>query len=435
MIGKPTIHGVSIRLAASILLALVFMTIVLQTYFPLDISTSISSPHQFSSRYTSRPSKYSTSFVAENALIQNDSLLINTASAKNINMPEHNMSSVQLTIPKRITNASQQTITHIGFLKVHKAGSETMQNIFFRFGLKHNLTFVLPEKGRYFRRTGSAMPVRPGNHHDILAVHSVYSRKLFRSVLPIDSVNIGIIREPLERMVSAAYYYRDVMKRRDLLKVPKLNFIHNIVNQPHLYDRKPFSRTKNSMGQDFGFSSTITINDTEEIEKQLDLLKKDFKLVLVLERFEESLILMKRTLNWDLEDVIYLKRNSHAHKPVVLSPNELNKFKSTCFLDYVVYETFYEIFDKKIAAEGPDFVSEVEHFKSVLHLVKDYCEQISKNLSHKSLRIAQSAWNEPFEISNQDCRFLQMNDFIDFIKRRHRELNGISSLRKKRGVQ
>ena len=32
----------------------------------------------------------------------------------------------------------------IAFAKTHKTGSSTLQNIFFRFGVKHNLTFALP---------------------------------------------------------------------------------------------------------------------------------------------------------------------------------------------------------------------------------------------------------------------------------------------------
>ncbi|XP_045210111.1 galactose-3-O-sulfotransferase 2-like [Mercenaria mercenaria] len=436
MIGKQKRKGITKWLAISILLALVSVTTILQAYSFLGVSTRIASTHKYiKSHITNR--KQNTSMVTENASIQNDNIFkylevkpVKSTSTRNIftyNIPEYNTKSVNIT-PKALSNTSQKKITHIGFLKVHKAGSTTMQNIFFRFGLKYNLTFVLPEKGHYFLSTKSAMPVAPGNHRDILACHSVYSRNLFGSVLPEDTVNIGIIREPLERMISAAYYYRDVWKSPLLVKVPRLNFIHNLVNRPHLYELKPFTKTKNAMGQDFGFSPTTSINDTDYIKKHLDLLKKDFKQVLVMERFEESLILMKRTLNWDLADVIYLKTNSHAHQPVILTPYELDKFKSTCFLDYAVYETFYEIFDKKIAAEGPDFINEVEHFKSVLQLVKDFCELGTRKL----LKIAQSAWNEPFEVTKQDCLYMQMKElkFVEFLKRRHRELNIMYDLMK-----
>ncbi|XP_053375358.1 galactose-3-O-sulfotransferase 2-like [Mercenaria mercenaria] len=402
MIKKPMGDGIPKWLMISTLFVVVCALAVIETLLPLHTSTSIPPPRQYS---VNKSSSHNSNRKYIGSIVQKDLLQIT---------------------PKSSTKGKRRKVTHIGFLKVYKAGSSTLANIFFRFGINHNLTFVLPTKGYQFMGTNySAMPVKPGQHRDILACHSVYSRIFFGSVLPEDSVKIGIIREPSERMVSAAYYYRDVWKRKYLLKVPKLNFIHNLVERPDLYETKPFSETKNAMGHVFGFSPSITVNDTEAIEKHLDLLKKDFKQVLVMERFEESLILMKRTLNWDLADVIYLKRNSHAHQPVIFGPDELKKFKNTCFLDYAVYETFYEIFDKKIDAEGPDFINEVEHFNSVLQSVRDFCKLGSMNPPQISLRISQSVWNEPFEVTKQDCHYMKMGAFklMDFLKERHREMN------------
>ena len=36
---------------------------------------------------------------------------------------------------------------NVVFLKTHKTASSTIQNIFFRYGLRNNLRFALPEKG------------------------------------------------------------------------------------------------------------------------------------------------------------------------------------------------------------------------------------------------------------------------------------------------
>jgi hypothetical protein len=231
-------------------------------------------------------------------------------------------------------------------------------------------------------------------------------------------------------MISAAYYYRDVWRSPMLIDVPRLNFIHNLVNRPDLYERKPFTKTKNAMGQDFGFAPTVTINDTDIIKDHLEMLTKDFKLVLLMEKFDESLILMKRTLNWDLSDIIYLTSNSHAHQPVILNPTELDKFKSTCFLDYAVFEKFNETFHEKLSAEGLHFMEEVEHFKSVLELVKDYCVMKGAKRESKPLNIVESEWNEPFKIKHNDCHYMQMKElpFVDFLKRRHREANILNDL-------
>lgn len=318
-------------------------------------------------------------------------------------------------------NKNHSKVYHIGFLKVHKAGSTTMQNIFFRFGLKHDLTFVVPRHMNYFLSTESALPVKNGSHMDILACHSVYSRKLFSSVLPADSVMIGIIRDPLERMISAAYYFRDVWKNRDLSRVPRKNFIQNLINRPDLYDRLPFSKTKNSMGEDFGFPSKTTINDQTNIKNRLEMLKSDFMLVLVMERFEESLVLLKRYLHWDFSDIIYLKANSHFHQNISLAKSEKEKFKRTCFLDYAIYDTFYEIFDEKVKNEGAGFQDEVNHFRSILPLVEDFCSGYSIKKLPLTLIVSASKWNEKFAVTYRDCRYMKLEElkFLKVIRQRH----------------
>ena len=407
---------------------MVSVVIVLQSYTLLRIFKLISSPHNEITHH--EPYK--------NVTMTARSTVTTPSFTRKTSQKEQNQTlEKDIVTPKELTlfpqrNVSKPKITHIGFLKVHKAGSTTIQNFFFRFGLKHNLTFALPEEQHFFAKNVVAMPVVPGHHRDILACHSRYSRSFFESVLPKDTVNIGIIREPLDRMISAAYYYRDVWRRPLLINVPRLNFIHNLVNRPDLYELKPFSETKNAMGDDFGFSPTITVNDTVKIKHHLEMLKKDFELVLVMEKIDESLILMKRTLNWELSDVIYLKSNSHAHKPVLLNQTELSKFKNTCFLDYAVFDTFNEIFDARLSLEGSEFRQEVEHFKSVLDLVKDYCDKKSKVRLRKSLNIDKSAWNERFEITDGDCYYLQMKEirFVDFLKRRHREMNIVNDLKR-----
>ncbi|KAL4225543.1 galactose-3-O-sulfotransferase 1 [Mactra antiquata] len=316
--------------------------------------------------------------------------------------------------------------THIAFLKVHKAGSTTMQNMFFRFGLKYNLTFVLPGKGNYFLRTSQALPVRDGNHFDILACHSVYDRGLYRSVLPNDTVNVAIIRDPLERMVSAAYYYRDMWHSPPLVKVPKINFIHNIILRPDLYEKSTYSKTKNAMGKDFGFLDSVTKNDTEKIKTHLLMLDNDFKLVMVMERFDESLVLMKRYLNWRMEDIIYLLSNSHDHQPVVLNKTEKALFKSTCFLDYAIYDFFTKIFEERVRKEGTSLKIEVAYFKKILENVKNFCT--SNKLSYVSLNIEQSQWNNPFRITYEDCTYMKLRElkFIYLLRTRHLSKNNVS---------
>lgn len=315
--------------------------------------------------------------------------------------------------------------THIAFLKVHKAGSTTMQNMFFRFGMKHNLNILLPTKGNYFGAKKHQMPIRPLNHYDIFAIHTVYSKILFDSLLPVDSVKIGIVREPVDRMMSAAYYYRDVMRKKYLRKVPRENFITNLIRYPELYEHETFSNTRNTMAWDFGFSKDIRQSDVEKIQLYLNQLNSEFSLVLVVEKMEESLVLMRRLLRWSISDIIYLKINKHTHQPAVLTEEDKAKFRNTSFLDFEIYRYFRKVLDEKLEQEENDFWDEVNYFKTLLNRVSEFC---LKGNDVKSLFVEKSAWNEDFSVTRSDCQWMTIPEmaFIKSLRERHKQMHQLT---------
>lgn len=324
--------------------------------------------------------------------------------------------------PKGFDSNNYET-RHIGFLKVHKAGSSTLQNIIFRFGMKRNLTFVLPRNGNFFN-AARTLPVPPGGHYDILAIHSSYRKEDYDRLLPEDKVNIAIVREPIVRLISAAFYYRDVFNVGHLRKVPKTNFIHELISRPEKYERASFSETKNSMGKDFGFKATMKVTDTDKIKQKIYSLDKEFFLVLITDRFDESLVLMRRRLNWKLSDMLYIARNTHEHQPVIITEKLREKYRNTSFMDFALYDHFAKIFDEKVIAEGPAFHQEVQYLQHVLKKTASFCE--NDRSKRASLFIPASAWNDGFKVSDSDCTLMQMNglEFLADLRARHIRMNG-----------
>lgn len=322
-------------------------------------------------------------------------------------------------------NTSNKEIRHIGFLKVYKAASSTVQNIFFRFGLKRNLNFVFPRKDQHFHSIDQLMPIKPPEHYDILAIHTIFKEELF-TVLPNDSINVAIVREPLDRMVSAAFYYRDVFSDPYLTRIPKEGFIENLVNQSELYDKDYFSRTKNSMAKDFGFPTGLTIRDANKINEILDYLDKRFKFIMVAERFDESLVLLKRLLNWKLSNILYIQSNTHSHTgPRPLSEEAMEKFRKTCFLDYMIYARFKSKFDAIVKQQGAGFQQEVEQFRAILNATSLFCRSKGVESSNSSISIGESIWNSEFLVISRDCELMNKKvwDFILMMIGRQSKLN------------
>ncbi|MEW8547337.1 MAG: sulfotransferase family 2 domain-containing protein [Candidatus Thiodiazotropha sp.] len=319
---------------------------------------------------------------------------------------------------------------HIAFLKVHKAGSTTMQNIFFRFGLKHNLTFVLNQDiNGYWPDCATCpnkiLPVKTGNHFDIFATHTAYHQQSFGKFLPQDKVTVAIVREPFERFVSAAYYYRDARNAKYLQKVSKKTFVHDLVMHSDIYDTDQFSRTKNAMGRDFGFSSSIKETDKGLIFNYLQQLNREFNFVSIMERFEESAVLLKRFMNWTTPDIVYLQKNSNTHDVVNATEAMRGKHRKLNFLDYALYEFFLREFERKIEAEKNEFKEEVEQLRIVLNRTKYFCEDSQEKT--KVLNIMASRWNDYFTISKEDCAWMKLSekDFISFLRKRHKAMQGL----------
>ncbi|XP_045159392.1 galactose-3-O-sulfotransferase 2-like isoform X2 [Mercenaria mercenaria] len=308
-------------------------------------------------------------------------------------------------------------LRHIAFLKVHKAGSSTMQNIFFRFGLKYNLNVFVPNTGNFLRSRYQIIPLKGNDHYDIIACHTYYKNFRLFNILPSDAVKIGIVREPLSRMISSAYFYRDMSRFPYLVRVPDSKFINNLVNYPERFERKYFSFTRNAMARDFSFPY-YQPSDKAHIQKYLNKLNEEILLVLVLERFNESLVLMKRILNWRLTDIIYLASNTHEHEQVFLNETEVANFKMTNFLDFEIYQYFLKVLESKLQQVSKGFNEEVTFFKIVLEKVSFFCTDYHQT-ERQTLVIEGFDRGDDIIVSETDCKLMQRS-----------EQHFISSLRK-----
>ena len=178
------------------------------------------------------------------------------------------------------------------------------------------------------------------------------------------------------------------------------------------------------MGRDFGFNRTTKEGDTRTILEKVKSLDKEFKLVLVMERFEESLVLMKRYLNWKMSDILFIQLISHKHSPVVnFTEAERKKHKSTCFMDYAIYDFFTKVCKDKVKAEGPLFQDEVKQFKAILRQVRSFCDKKTAG----DLKVAASRWNQDFVFTKSDCDLMKLEEtkFINNLRTKHKLMNDI----------
>ncbi|XP_037793108.1 galactosylceramide sulfotransferase-like [Penaeus monodon] len=230
---------------------------------------------------------------------------------------------------------------HVMFLKTHKCASSTVQNIFLRYGYTNNLTFALPGAGNYLGNPGlfkaglipkSLLP--PSGKVDIFAVHTRLNFKDHSSVLHNDTRWVTLVRDP-------ATLYESLF-----------NFFH-LKNGYNLdlssFSSQPMARLmelpryggkfgKNQMLFDLGYSDNMSVTQLRQAIEELDGL---FDLVMVAERMDESLVLLRHLLCWSLHDVVVFTKNARRQevKPT-LDPQTRQTLRELNSADALLYDHF-----------------------------------------------------------------------------------------------
>ncbi|XP_078604202.1 galactose-3-O-sulfotransferase 2-like isoform X3 [Branchiostoma floridae x Branchiostoma japonicum] len=307
----------------------------------------------------------------------------------------------------------------IAFMKVQKAGSQTTACILQRFGYEYGLNFVLPKKclsvklGFPEGMTNKILMKQNVDEYNLLVYHTVYDRDKLHKLMAPDTQFIAILREPFSHLKSCFFYFhRD--KRFALLT--EKNPLGKYLDNPWLYEgskkakKKPVSMTKNLQSYVLGWKDRFN-QDREEVRKFISQLDSDFPLILILEYFDASVVLLRRLMCWSFYNILYdsQPRNEQTYsKPQSMyTEQQLQNHRNSSWVDYQLYDHFNRSLWSKIQAAGPDFQDELEAFQQLNHDVNSYCAGKPK----KKKTFPGSKWNGPVEIKPQFCEDLKKERF------------------------
>ncbi|XP_075526608.1 galactosylceramide sulfotransferase-like, partial [Dermacentor variabilis] len=244
------------------------------------------------------------------------------------------------------------------FLKMHKCASSSVQNVLMRYGEVRNMTFALPSRGnllgypRAFKRTMAAVGKPP---FDFLAHHTRFNESEMRAVLKPDVVFVTIVREPAA-LFESLYSYFDYEKRFHfkLERLPNVvrnasqrHIVHGFFPGPHR-DWLGFDQMSFDLG--FDFTQADNVSAVDAFIEHVDAV---FDLVMVVERLNESLVLLRDLLCWEVDDVVMFKIN--ARRAVYQRPPNgtlAADLRSLNALDVKLYEYFTRRFDERVQVFG-----------------------------------------------------------------------------------
>ncbi|XP_035670833.1 galactosylceramide sulfotransferase-like [Branchiostoma floridae] len=303
------------------------------------------------------------------------------------------------------------------FIATHKTGTVTTSNIFQRYAINHKLAVLVATAGNpvsWGRSPAEEDYIHtPDEQYDALFNHLTYNKTWLRSKFPANTAYISIIREPSSQLTSAMHYYY-------LPQLLQMRGVNNPVNELLLNPWKykhlsevhfdfcniTWDPTRNFMSFDLGYPAEGA-EDEEWARRYISELEADFTLVMLLEYLDESLVLLRRLMCWEMQDVFYVTKNNrtYSYKKSIPSNEQISNLRKWKAVDYLLYDTFNTSLWRKIAAQGSDFHEEVYYFREVNTNVNTYCDERQEGTPN--LTVVASRWNPQFEVDAKFCHVIQ----------------------------
>lgn len=172
-------------------------------------------------------------------------------------------------------------------------------------------------------------------------------------VLPTDTSYITILRDPAELFESSFHYFGRLVPFT--WKIPGDDKMAEFLLNPQSYfDPEGFNSfyLKNLLFFDFGQDNTLKLDDPR-VDEGISFISERFQLVMLVEYFEESLILLKEALCWEMEDLLFFKLNARKGSTVSkLTPELRARALEWNAIDWKLYQHFNQTFWKKVDAYG-----------------------------------------------------------------------------------
>ena len=306
---------------------------------------------------------------------------------------------VETDSPKKAVEPVQK----FAYVKTHKTGSTSVWYVMKLYAMKHRLRVVIPTDGvhlgypKHLRLSDSRMyrQTHDLGDYDVLIDHCRYNKAVMDKLIK-KPVYITILRDPITRFVSTFYFYGTY---RRIAKNQTVGQYLSHIRAGNDYE-KPLEKWAGFNGMAFDLGVNPPYKD-KNVKRKIHEIDKTFALVLIMEYMPESMVLLKRTMGWKLEDVIGIPQNTHpdfasksstatdryaAHRgSETLNDKQKETLAKLSHADMKMYRHFNGTFWKRIRSEYR-FREEVELYREMLEMYLKEME--SRGMREQDVRIA-----------------------------------------------
>ncbi|XP_031555483.1 galactose-3-O-sulfotransferase 2-like [Actinia tenebrosa] len=292
----------------------------------------------------------------------------------------------QRKVPNRRIEKCKFPLFNILFLKTHHTGSDIITNILNRFADLRDLRVAIPNGGvstfywpARFHWRHLDLSIHDGVLPNILCNHARFNGEIMDQIMPQGTVYLTMLRNP-ETLFESTFDHEHFTAMLDMfeyddpigsfLENPKMHIEHVI---KHNMFKDNLNLIKNGMFFDLGLRTADYHKPQVFKDAILDISDK-FTLVLIYEHLDESLVMLKRKLCWELDDLLYLKsyfieKTSYRN----FTEAQREQLRNWSKADSALYEYFNRTLWERIANED-NFEEELGLFKAKQRQIEEDCE-------------------------------------------------------------
>lgn len=274
------------------------------------------------------------------------------------------MRTKKLQTPK--TNRSDTLI----FLHIPKAGGSTFENILWRLYSPKSIYRLPDVMEERVKAIDKLQQLEISDKQQIKVLTGIMDFGLHKYI-PQKSTYVTILRDPVDRIISHYHFVRNTEEHH---LYSKLNF-KNIGLQDYLtnypLEEMDNGQTRLISGMNTSDHTSQRMCTKADLEKAKQNLKERFAVFGILEKYDETLILTKRRLQWvyptyvqqNIAKVKYTRNNIPSG--TIKQIQSLNKY------DIELYDFARVNFEKTLRQEGLEFKAELLFFKFLNFLYRD----------------------------------------------------------------
>ncbi len=179
---------------------------------------------------------------------------------------------------------------------------------------------------------------------------------------------------------------------------------------------------RNQMMWDFGLDPVNFDNQTA-VNAKIREIDATFDLVMLTERFNESIVLLKKLLCWDYDDLASLKLNAHEESSKSsLSTKAQNALKRWLWADYQLYHHFRYKFNRLVESLGAEHMErELTQLQNANNDVSTKC--VLKKVANRNLKPKQRLYGQnvvAYKLNKDipQCQYYAMDEikFLDKLR-------------------